>query len=84
MTSATQRAVDRLDWIARGAQYDERNRVLVCQGGLHELRNLEKDAGFYHPSARCLYVLVLTVQHLGARSALDIDRRVTLGMMGTK
>jgi hypothetical protein len=45
MTSATQRAVDRLDWIARGAQYDERNRVLVGQGGLHELRNLEKERG---------------------------------------
>src|SRR4029077_20371715 len=38
VTSAAQRAVDRLDWIARGAQHDERNRVLVCQSGLPELR----------------------------------------------
>ena len=39
MTSAAQRAVDRLDGITRGAQNDERNRVLVGQSGLHEQRD---------------------------------------------
>jgi hypothetical protein len=38
LTSAAQRAVDRFDGIARGAHNNERNRVLVSQSGLHELR----------------------------------------------
>ena len=38
VTSAAQRAVDRLDGITRGAHNNERNRVLVSQSGLHELR----------------------------------------------
>jgi hypothetical protein len=40
MTSAAQRAVDRLDGIARGAQYNEWYRVLVSQSGLPELREM--------------------------------------------
>jgi hypothetical protein len=42
MTSAAQRAVDRLDGIARGAQHDEWYRVLVSQSGLPELRDIVK------------------------------------------
>src|SRR3569833_2915578 len=42
VTGAAQRAVDRLDGITRGAHYDERNRVLVCQSGLHQQRDKKK------------------------------------------
>src|SRR5262249_30437066 len=45
LTSTAQRAVDRLDGIARGTHYYERNRVLVCQGGLHGM-TLLKRGGF--------------------------------------
>lgn len=38
LARAAQRAVDRLDGIARGAHHDERDRVLVCQGRLHWTR----------------------------------------------
>jgi hypothetical protein len=49
MTSAAQRAVDRLDGITRGAHNNERNRVLVSQSGLHELRDNKIRRGILAP-----------------------------------
>jgi hypothetical protein len=42
LASTPQRAVDRLDGIARGAHYDEWNRGLLCQDA--SIVNLEKVA----------------------------------------
>ena len=75
MTSAAQRAVDRLDGITRGAQHNEGNRVLVCQSGLHQQRNEKtktRDSSTRKAAPECVLVLSNMKLNGASRAATQI------------